>query len=69
MLREAGEREIRGWQRSSESESGSGVRPSATRMRGPHSGLPKCAALLTAFKIRVGPFWNHPHNLSNISES
>eukprot|EP00962_Isochrysis_galbana_P055848 scaffold27667_cov102-Isochrysis_galbana.AAC.1 len=25
--------------------------------------------LLTAFKIRVGPFWNHPHTLSNISES
>eukprot|EP00962_Isochrysis_galbana_P062089 scaffold51224_cov281-Isochrysis_galbana.AAC.1 len=51
------------------SESGSGVRPSATRMRGPHSGLSKSAALLTALKIRVWSFWNHPHTLSNISES
>eukprot|EP00962_Isochrysis_galbana_P030142 scaffold9750_cov116-Isochrysis_galbana.AAC.1 len=47
----------------------SGVRPSATRMCGPHSGLPKSAALFTALKIRVGSFWNHPHTLSNISES
>eukprot|EP00962_Isochrysis_galbana_P004599 scaffold1252_cov124-Isochrysis_galbana.AAC.2 len=33
----------------------------------PTRACPK--ARLTALKIRVGSFWNHPHTLSNISES